>query len=41
MFCLFEPNSDQEDINDFDPFAEVDDESNNICYYIEFTADDD
>ena len=31
MFCLFEPNSDQEDINDFDPFAVVDEESNSIC----------
>ena len=38
MFCLLEPDDQQMDGNDFDTFAEDDEETNSNCYYIEFEA---
>ena len=41
MFCLLEPNSRVTGGGQFDTFAEVDEESNSNCYYIDFIDDHD
>ena len=38
MFCLLEPNSQYTNDSDFDTFADIDEESNNNCYYIDFNT---
>ena len=41
MFCLLEPNSQQTDDAYSGSIPEEDEESNNYCYYFDFTADND
>ena len=38
MFCLLEPESEQQEHGDFDEFMDEDEETNSICYYIDLAT---